>query len=195
MLVFFGYYRESLPQYSELTAEMNNLKSRRKWTGGEWTPEMQRDFETLKQLFVQDGGPVRAHPMIPDGGEAGEFVLATDWSAQAMAGVLSQYQKGELRFIAAKGRKCRGYETWYHSSKGELAALHYALNKFKRWLRLSGFTVLSDNTTCTNWSTMEITNGCTRRWSEYFTLFNFRIKHIAGKLNIPPDTMSRAPLD
>ena len=38
---------------------------------------------------------------------------------------------------------------------------------------------------------MEITNGCTRRWVEYFTLFNFRIKHIAGKLNIPPDTMSR----
>ena len=84
MLGFFGYYRESLPQYSELTAEMNDLKSRRKWTGGEWTPKMQRDFETLKRLFVQDGGPMRAHPIIPDGGDAGEFVLTTDWSAQAM---------------------------------------------------------------------------------------------------------------
>ena len=43
----FGYYRESLPQYSELTAAMNELKAKRKWTGGEWTPEMQHDFETL----------------------------------------------------------------------------------------------------------------------------------------------------
>ena len=51
MLGFFGYYRESLPEYSALTADMNNLKSRRKWTGGEWTPEMQRDFETLKKSF------------------------------------------------------------------------------------------------------------------------------------------------
>ena len=33
MLGFFGYYRESLSMYSELTAEMNDLKSRRKWTG------------------------------------------------------------------------------------------------------------------------------------------------------------------
>jgi transposase InsO family protein len=191
MLGFFGYYRESLPQYSELTAAMNELKAKRKWTGGEWTPEMQHDFETLKRLFIEDGGPVRAHPMIPDGGDAGEFVLATDWSAQAMAGVLSQFQHGKLRFVAAKGRKCRGYETRYHSSKGELAALHYSLTKFERWLRLAEFTVLSDNTTCTNWSTMEITNGCVRRWTEYFTLFNFRIKHVAGKLNVPPDTMSR----
>ena len=38
---------------------------------------------------------------------------------------------------------------------------------------------------------MEITNGCTHRWVEYFTLFNFRIKHVSGKLNVPPDTMSR----
>ena len=35
MLVFFGYYRESLQTYSELTAEMNELKSKRKWIGGE----------------------------------------------------------------------------------------------------------------------------------------------------------------
>ena len=191
MLGFFGYYRESLPEYSALTADMNSLKSRRKWTGGEWTPEMQRDFETLKKLFVQDGGPVRAHPMVPDGGDAGEFVLATDWSEKAMAGVLHQYQYGKLRFIAARGRKCRGYEARYHSSKGELAALHYALSKFEKWLRIAEFTVLSDNTTCTNWATMEVTNGCIRRWVEYFTLFNFRIKHVPGKFNIPPDTMSR----
>ena len=80
MLGFFGYYRESLQQYSALTADMNNLKSRRKWTGEEWTPEMQRDFETLKKHFDQDGGQIRAHTMVPDGGAAGEFVLATDWS-------------------------------------------------------------------------------------------------------------------
>ena len=104
MLEFFGYYRESLLQYYELTADMNNLKSRRKWTGDEWTPEMQRDFDTLKKLFVQNGGPIRAHPMVPDGGEAGEFVCLTDWSEKAMAGLLSQCQHGKLKFIAASAR-------------------------------------------------------------------------------------------
>ena len=57
MLEFFGYYRESLLQYYELTADMNNLKSRRKWTGDEWTPEMQRDFETLKKTLYSERGP------------------------------------------------------------------------------------------------------------------------------------------
>ena len=67
--------------------------------------------------------------MVPDGGKAGEFVLMTDWSAHAMAGVLHQVQDGKLRFIGARGRKCKGYETNYHSSKGSLAALHYAVEK------------------------------------------------------------------
>ena len=56
---------------------------------------------------------------------AGEFTLTTDFSTEAMSGVLHQVQHGVERFIGAKVRKCRGYERNYHSSKGELAALHY----------------------------------------------------------------------
>ena len=51
-------------------------------------------------------------------------------------------------FIAAWSRKCKNYEANYHSSKGELAAPHYAVEKFEKWLQLSTFLVLSDNTTC-----------------------------------------------
>ena len=51
---------------------------------------------------------------------AGEFTLTTDFSKEAMSGVLHQVQHGIERFIGAKGRKCRGYERNYHSSKGEL---------------------------------------------------------------------------
>ena len=60
-----------------------------------------------------------------------------DWSAHAMAGVLHQVQDGKLRFIAAWGWKCKSYEANYHSSKGELTALHYAMEKFEKWLQLS----------------------------------------------------------
>ena len=73
----------------------------------------------------------------------------TDWSATAMAGVLHQVQNGELKFISSWGWKCNSYEANYHSSKGELAALHYFIEKFEKWLMLGEFLVLSDNTTCT----------------------------------------------
>ena len=65
---------------------------------------------------------------------AGEFTLTTDFSKEPMSGVLHQVQHGVERFIGAKGRMCRGYEHNYHSSKGELAALHYSLFKFEHFL-------------------------------------------------------------
>ena len=69
---------------------MNTLKTKKVWGPDDWTPNIQDQFDTLKELFCREGGPVRAHPMVPDGGKAGEFVLMTDWSAHAMAGVLHQ---------------------------------------------------------------------------------------------------------
>ena len=108
-----------------------------------------------------------------------------------MAGVLHQVQDGKLRFISARGWKCKGYETNYHSSKGELAALHYAVEKFSKWLQLGPFLVLSNNTTCVHWQIMEVKGGAVRRWLDTFSRFNFRIKHVAGPLNVPPDTLSR----
>ena len=108
-----------------------------------------------------------------------------------MAGVLHQVQDGKLRFISARGWKCKGYETNYHSSKGELVALHYAVEKFDKWLQLGTFLVLSDNTTCVHWQTMEVKGRAVRQWLDTFSRFNFRIKHVSGPLNVPPDTLSR----
>ena len=105
----------------------------------------------------------------------------TDWSAHAMAGVLHQVQDGKLRFIGAGGQTCKGYETNYHSSRGELAALHYAVEKLDKWLQLGPFLVLSDNTNCVHWQTMEVKGGAVWRWLDTFSRFNFRIKHVSGR--------------
>ena len=115
---------------------MKALKTKKVWVPGDWTSGMQAQFNALKELFCREGGPVRAHPMVPDGEKAGEFYLMTDWSAHVMAGVLHQVQDGKLSFIAAPDRKCKSYEANYHSSKGELAALHYAVENFEKWLQL-----------------------------------------------------------
>ena len=115
-----------MAEFAKLTSQMNLLKTKKVWAPGDWTEEMQFQLDTLNKLFCQEGGPVA---MVPDGKRAGEFVLMTDWSANAMAGVLHQVQDTELKFISARGRKCKSYEAHYHSSKGELAALHYAIER------------------------------------------------------------------
>ena len=53
----------------------------------------------------------------------------------AVGAVLSQEQHGKEQFLGVKGRKCRVYEQNYHSSKGELLALLYGLQKFNHLLK------------------------------------------------------------
>ena len=100
---------------------MNGMKAKRKWEVGEWDSKLANQFQELKDLFCC------AFPIALGDPGAGEFTLTTDFSKEAMSGVLHQVQHGVERFIGAKGRKCRGYERNYHSSKVELAALHYSL--------------------------------------------------------------------
>ena len=99
------------------------------------------------------------------------------------------------KFLGARGRKCRPYEQNYHSSKGELLALDFALKKFSKFLLQGPFTVRTDNTTVTNWQTMNVeimNSACVRRWLENFSRFNMKLQHMPGKL-IPSDPFSRAP--
>ena len=59
-LGFFGYYREFLPQFSRLTADMNGMKAKRKWEVGDWDSKLANQFQELKDLFCLEGGPCRA---------------------------------------------------------------------------------------------------------------------------------------
>ena len=101
-LGFTGYYRGFIPTYAKLTCKMNSLK---KGKVLEWNQELQEDFEALKQQFQE--GRIQAYPRY-DSEEP--FILTTDWSQDAIAGILSQKQDGEEKFIGAWGRKCSKHE-------------------------------------------------------------------------------------
>ena len=123
-LRFFGYKRDFLPQFAELTAEMNEVKTKRRWEADTWTPELQSKFQQIKDLFTEPAGGCRGHPMALGEPGTGEYILITDCSKEAVGAILHQLQHRVTRFIEAKGRKCRAYEKNYHSSKGELLALY-----------------------------------------------------------------------
>ena len=77
-LIFFGYYRDFLPQFAELTAEMNEVKTKRHWEADTWTPELQSKFQQIKDLFTDPAGGSRAHPMALGEPGAGEYILITE---------------------------------------------------------------------------------------------------------------------
>ena len=56
-LGFAGYYREFLPGYAHVTANLNEVKNKCNIT---WSEEMKNNFITLKQMFAS--APCRATP-------------------------------------------------------------------------------------------------------------------------------------
>ena len=114
---------------------MNSLNNKRQIGMEEWTTEIQANFQALKATFVTDGGPVHHFPICRGCPGGGDFILHIDWSKWGMVSMLYQDEGGDKSvFLGAIGRKTTSYEVNYHSSKGELAALKFTLQKFQHLL-------------------------------------------------------------
>ena len=138
---FTSYYRSFIPEYSYLTNEMNAMKKETKLT---WDENLEEKFKKLKEEFTK--APIRSYP---DYNNEEPFELATDFSADNIAVILSQQQNGKERFIAAAERKTTRYERNYHSAKGELSAIIYRLRKFEYILRYKKFIIHTDSSALT----------------------------------------------
>ena len=149
---------------------------------------MINNFNTLKKVF--SATLCRATPDFSP--TAKPFILTIDFSKTGIGAFLSQEQNNVERFLGVKGRKCRNYESNYHSSKGELLALLCGITKFEPLLRLNQFIVLTDSTTVLHWSTMKDSSGTIRQWLDFIQQFSFKVMHRAGKTNINADLISRA---
>ena len=146
------------------------------------------NFNTLKQMFA--AAPCRATPDFSP--TTKPFILTIDFSKTAIGAVLSQEQDNVDRFLGVKGRKCRNYESNYHSSKGKLLALLYGITKLEHMIRLNRFIVVTDSTTVLHWSTMKDSRRTIRRWIDFLQQFDFAVAQRAGKTNINVDLISRA---
>ena len=94
--------------------------------------------------------------------------------------------------LGVKGRKCQVYEANYHSSKGELLALMYGLQKFNHLLHWKKFVVITDSNTVLHLSTMKDPGGTIWRWLDFIQELSFTVNHWAGKHNVFADLKSRA---
>ena len=152
-----------------------------------WNEEIESDFIQLKEAFTKGG--IQA---FPDFGEGAPFVLTTDWSQENIAGVLSQVQDGEERFLGCWGRKCNKYERNYPSYKGELLAVIQCIKKWKHILNYRPFEVHTDASALKYLTTMKNQSGLFTRWYQELAGFNFTVIHKKGKENSNADALSRS---
>ena len=182
-LGFTSYYRSFIADYSNLTCEMNGVRMQKKL---EWTDVMEKKFNILKQKFAEY--PLRSYPRydVPE-----PFQVTTDWSQKNIAGILSQVQEGQERFIAAHGRKCSKHEANYPSTKGELAAVIAMCRKWDHILKYRKFILNTDSRALKYLQTLKQPTGIWFRWLQELQAYDFEVKHRPGKENLNADNMSR----
>ena len=98
LLGFMNYYQSFIKDFSVLTTEMNSQRKEKVLT---WTEVMEKKFQELKYKFKKN--TIGAYPRYGDSEEP--FEILPDYSREAVGHVLQQRQGGELRLIAAGGRK------------------------------------------------------------------------------------------
>lgn len=95
--------------------------------------------------------------------------------------------------VYAISRKTNEQESKYHSSKLELLAIKWALERLRALLISLTFTIVTDCQFLVNLNIWETQNAQMARWISEISEYKFEIKHMGG--DEMAHALSRAPID
>ncbi|XP_055584826.1 uncharacterized protein LOC129737691 [Uranotaenia lowii] len=180
-----NYYRRFIENFSSIVAPLTDLlKNKPKRV--QWNQAAELSFQAIKERLIS--APVMANPNF-----AFPFVIQTDASDNAIAGVLTQTHDGEEKVIAFFSEKLKGAELRYHAAEKEGLAALRSIEKFRGYVEGSKFTLVTDSAALTfimraKWRS----SSRLSRWSITLQQFDMDIRHRKGKDNIVPDALSRS---
>lgn len=175
-----SYLRDFIPSFSDLVAPFRPLlKKDSSWA---WTDEHRAAhdelLDNLSDAVILNG---------PRG--CGPFVLICDASSYAVGGCLLQ-QQGEI--FAPMGFFSRSLsltEQRWDTREREMFAIKWGLERNRDLVKGHKVFVLTDHSSL-QW-VAEAPQAKVQRWALYMGQFDIVVLHIAGKLNVIADWMSR----
>ena len=181
-LGMINYFREHLPKLSQLTAPLDRLRNEG-LLDKLWTTEHEQTFNNLKQLVTS--APILHFPSTQH-----PYCVGTDASQTGIAAVLYQVIGEETRHIGFMARALTPSERRYGAVKRELLGIHYALEKFHKFLFGSHFTLYCDSRALSFMHRQKVANPMMINWYETIFSYDFTIVHLPGLSNILPDRLS-----
>jgi hypothetical protein len=164
-----NYYRKFIKDYSKIAAPLHKLTATStKWN---WDKDCQEAFDTLKVK-------VTTYPILRSPDFRKPFILHSDASCVALAGVLCQNDDNGNEYVIHYGSKLlKPAERKYSIVELECLALVFFINFFRIYLAFRKFKVFTDNE-AVSWL-KNLTNPGARlsRWSILLSQYDFEVVH------------------
>ena len=183
-LGLLGFYQVYIPQYSTHAAPLTNLLKKAMPNKVVWEPCHEQSFQLLKTALLSR--PILKLPDLKK-----PFVLRTDASAYAVAGVILQKHDGILFPVCFGSKKLCEREMRWSISDRECLAVVWSILKFKKYLYGAHFVVQSDHQPLSILKSSDSTSGRLQRWSLALQPFSFRFEFLRGIDNVGANFFSR----
>ena len=133
-----GFFQIYVPNYSELCTPLTDLLEKSLPNKVVWGERQEQAFQRLKTYLL--GGPILKLPDLDK-----EFVLRTDASNYAIAGVLMQEHDSVLHPISFISKKLSDREFLFPVSEKECLAVVWSIQRFNKFLYGKKFILETDH--------------------------------------------------
>lgn len=181
------YVRHYIPDFGNIVRPIRALtKKDAEW---EWTEDCEKSFVCCKEIV---GNKIMLRKLDYSPG-AGEIILSVDSSSTAAGGALWQVRQDGLKEpVRYESISFTDMESRYSQPKLELAGVVKMLKKLKRLLWGVHFILEIDALFLIQMiNNPDLPNAAMTRWIAYIHLFDFEIRHVAGKKHTFADALSR----
>ncbi|KAH9680140.1 hypothetical protein KPL71_026434 [Citrus sinensis] len=182
-LGIINYIRDFIPHVDHYTHHLSALLKKKP---PEWNADHTFAVTTLKQI-AQNPPPLK---LITDG----KRILQTDASDESWGAILLEEINGKENFIAYASGHFSDTQKHYHSVFKEILAVKNGIKKFEYHLIGHHFLIRMDSSSFPNifhFKGKTVPEKMLLRLKDWFSKYDFSVKHIKGSQNLIPDMLSR----
>ena len=176
------YYRKFVQHFSDIERPLTQLIQKNE--GFNWSTECDKCFHMLKD-YLQEVAILR----YPD--PAADYILYTDASKYAYAGVLTQSIDGTDHPVAYTSGLFRGSQLNWAAITKEAYAIYMSVKKLSLYLHSAQITLRSDHLPLKKFLEKNMMNAKVNNWAVELESKNINCEFIAGTKYVLADTLRR----